>query len=141
MTTSTGGTGEAGALCAACGKGQSFRRGWCEPCHKRWACAGRPTDGPPPRRYHRNKGTTCTVDGCEQPAAFRTWCGACYTRWFRQGKPDAGPPSRAVTPTTLREDLAWLREQGESLETAARRIGVSVRAAAEWDKQRGRVSA
>jgi hypothetical protein len=40
------------AACASCGSEPTSRtrRDWCNGCYLRWLDAGRPADGPPPRR-------------------------------------------------------------------------------------------
>lgn len=138
------------AACAACAKRPRRARGWCNPCYMRWVRAGRPDEGPPPPA---DPTPVITCEGCHQNHrhAARNLCKACYGRWLRAGKPATCPPPRrnqwtpetqAAAQATRRAnreyrigEYAFLLSVGETRETAAQRIGVTVWSAWRYDKE------
>lgn len=66
------------------------------------------------------------------------WCNACYQRWRYAGQPEDGPPPRYSGTAARREDYFWLRDNGEDIDSAAERIGISPTTAQEWDASRAK---
>jgi hypothetical protein len=102
------------------------------------------------RRWMNNRRTHYPIGECaachrNRPIQRHRWCEPCVTRWQEAGRPDTGPPPLNLdtrTPGRIaaaavarsayseqaagrREDYAWLREQGETVAEAARRVGIT----------------
>lgn len=82
--------------------------------------------------------------GCGRTAGESGYAPPCFRRWDRAGRPESGPPPplpagperRAPAVAALREafearvdDYAWLRASGESVTSAARRVGIAEKTA------------
>ncbi|MFC5744784.1 hypothetical protein [Actinomadura rugatobispora] len=83
----------------------------------------------------------CTA--CGEPRPLGTgghgYCIACYGRWHAAGKPETGPPPPSKGPAAsveLREEYFWLRDGGESIPEAARRVGIKPSTADTWERKR-----
>lgn len=70
-------------------------------------------------------------------------CGRCYDRWLYAGRPDQVPPAvtQAEAMADRIEDYGWLREQGESREMAAIRVGVSLETTYDYDARMRKLEA
>lgn len=140
-----GGSGHAAAAGPPCGTDAAYQR------HYRQGLRGDQID-PACRAAHSARGAAghrkararhqdlppCTA--CEGPRKPREgahgWCTACLLRWVRAERPDDGPPPPRERLWRHREEFVFLREQGESVETVAARLQLSLRTVKEWEKRR-----
>jgi hypothetical protein len=95
--------------------------------------------------YNRNRGRVirarnrnaepCT--NCRKPRkahqGARGWCQACYCRWVKAGRPVDGPPPVRPRNAGRREDYRWLRDTGETVAAAAKRVGITRETARQWE--------
>ncbi len=66
---------------------------------------------------------TCIIEGCNRERGSRDWCHTHYKRWLRSGDPRG---TRSIDAQADRiEDARFMAEMGESLDGAARRMGMS----------------
>jgi hypothetical protein len=125
-----------GRTCIAPGCGRpAYIRGACTGCYQRWRRAGRPPQFPPPRDPI-NAGKTCSVLWCDRPAHARSWCKPCYLRWLRAEQPAEGPPPLWRNATNRFEDYCWLRDNCDSIEESASRVGIGLHTAHLYEKRR-----
>jgi len=64
----------------------------------------------------------CGVEGQHQGNGYIT---ACYHRWRRAGFPPEGPPPAPISSAGFADEYRFLRDSGETHDTACDRIGVS----------------
>lgn len=67
------------------------------------------------------------------------WCAWCLKRWVRAGRPEDGPPpSKRAEAAMQRSEFAFLRAGGETVEDAARRVGIASATGRKWESLRKR---
>lgn len=106
----------------------------CEQAHlayqRDWAAAARA------RSIDRPPCTGCGGSRKKRQGA-RGWCQACYCRWIKAGRPAGGPPPREKRRrsvwTERRADYRWLRDGGEPIDAAAKRVGITEKTARRWE--------
>ena len=72
----------------------------------------------------------CGCGGCAQKMGFTT---AHYERWRRQGRPEELPPAGARRRWRIEDYADLTRSLGESLYSAAERMGISERTAWRYE--------
>lgn len=74
----------------------------------------------------------CTVEGCERPHNARGYCRTHYGRMIEGKSPLRAVTDKAAFDAARLEDLHFMAQTGESLNGAARRLGISERGLELW---------